>query len=418
MSSGSLWRDREFLKLWVGQAISQIGSRITRTALPFAAVLVLGAGPFEMGVLGGVSAAAILLFGLFAGAWADRLRRRPILIAADLGRAAALASIPIAAMRGALTMTQLYAVAGMTGLMTVLFDVSYQAYVPSLVKRENLLAANARLALSESIAEVSGPGLAGFLVQALTAPVAIAFDAVSFLVSAVSIALVRRPEPPPAERADTHILQEIADGLGTSWRNPYLRAMMLHAATGWLFAGFFASLYPLFTVKTLGLAPSVIGVVVACGGAFAVVGATLSERIVRRLGLGAAFIGAVAFTNFTTFLHPMAHGSVAVCCAFLVAGQLGDFAYPTFNISQMSLRQAVAPPERLARVNSAMNLMLNGIIPVGAFAGGALAEVIGVRAAMFVGGAGYAVATLWLVCSPIRHLRELPKTNAASSGGT
>jgi Na+/melibiose symporter-like transporter len=418
MSSGSLWRDREFVKLWIGQAISQVGSRITRTALPFAAVLVLDAGPLEMGVLGGVSAAAILLFGLFAGAWADRVRRRPILIFTDLGRAAVLITVPIAAMRGSLTMTQLYIVAAITGLLTVLFDVSYQAYVPSLVKRENLVPANAKLALSESIAEVSGPGIAGFLVTALTAPVAIAFDAISFLVSAVSIGLVKRPEPPPAEPSGTSMLREIGDGLETTWRNPYLRAMGLRTATAVLFAGFFGSLYPLFTVKVLGLSPSVIGIVIATGGAFAIVGAAVAERLVRRFGIGPAMLGAVLVINAATFLHPMAHGSVVLCCVFLIAGQAGDFAWPLMNTTEMSLRQATAPPETLARVNSAMSLMFNGVVPIGSFVGGALAEVIGVRAAMFVGAAGFALSTLWLVFSPIPHLRELPATYSASSAVT
>src|SRR5947209_9116062 len=232
MPTHSLWSQRDFLKLWTGQAISQIGSRITRTALPLVAVMVLGAGPLQMGFLSGFSAAAVLLFGLFAGAWADRLRRRPLLIAADLGRAAVLLAVPIAAMRHALTMPLLYAVAAATGLLTVLFDVSYQAYVPSLVERENLVQANAKLALSESVAEVSGPGIAGFLVTALTAPIAILFDAVSFVVSAVSIALVHTPEPPPAPRkADAHIGREVVEGLRFSWHNPYLRAIALRWAT-------------------------------------------------------------------------------------------------------------------------------------------------------------------------------------------
>src|SRR5437764_8049458 len=163
-----LTRDPDFFKLWVGQAISQIGSNITGVGLPLTAVLVLGASPLQMGILSGASAAAVLVFGLFAGAWADRLRRRPILIGTDLARAAVLVSIPIAAFRHSLTMTHLYVVAAATGILTVLFDVSYQAYVPTLVERENILQANAKLALSESVAEVSGPGIAGFLVQALT----------------------------------------------------------------------------------------------------------------------------------------------------------------------------------------------------------------------------------------------------------
>ena len=420
MPRESLWGNREFVKLWTGQAISQIGSRITRTALPFAAAITLNAGPFQMGILSGAAGVSVLLFGLFAGAWADRLRRRPILICTDLLRAAALATVPIAAMRHSLTMNHLYFVAAATGLLTVLFDVSYQAYVPSLVERDDLVQANAKLALSESVAEVSGPGIAGFLVTALTAPIAILFDAVSFIVSAISIALVRTAEPAPAARkADAHIGCEIVEGLRFSWRNPYLRAMALRWATAATFMGFFGSLYPLFTVKVLGLSPAIIGVVVATGGAFALAGATLSERIVRRLGFGHAFVFAVLFTNFTTFLHPMAHGSVALCCVFLVVGQLGDFAWPTLNVTEMSLRQASAPAHVLGRVNSAMNLLLNGLLPLGAFAGGALAAVIGVRTAMFVGGAGYLASTLWLVFSTIPALRELPaSTNEASSAVT
>ena len=420
MAQTSLWQNRDFVRLWTGQAISQVGSRITRTALPFAAVITLDAGPLQMGILSGAAAASVLIFGLFAGAWADRLRRRPILIWTDLARAAVLTTAPVAAMRHSLTMTHLYIVAAAAGLLTVLFDVSYQAYVPSLVERENILQANAKLALSESVAEVSGPGIAGFLVTALTAPIAILFDAASFLVSAVSISLVRTPEPPPETRhPDSHIGREIAEGLRVSWRNPYLRAMVLRAATAALFMGFFASLYPLFTVKVLNLSPSLIGIVVASGGAFALAGAAVSERLVRGLGLGRALLCAVLFTNFTTFLHPLAHGPAALACAFLVAGQLGDFAWPAINITETSLRQASAPPRLLGRVNSAMNLLFNGFIPVGAFAGGALASVTGVRTAMFVGGAGYLVSTLWLVFSPIPALRELPaSTNEASSAVT
>ena len=323
-------------------------------------------------------------------------------------------------MRHSLTMMHLYVVAAAAGLLTVLFDASYQAYVPSLVERENLVQANAKLALSESVAEVSGPGIAGFLVTALTAPIAILFDAASFLVSAVSIALVRTPEPAPQPRhADSHIGREIAEGLRFSWRSPYLRAMGLRSATAALFMGFFASLYPLFTVRVLGLSPAVIGVVVASGGAFALAGAGLSETIVRRLGFGRAFLCAVLFTNVTTFLHPLAHGSAAVACAFLIAGQLGDFAWPSINITETSLRQASAPPHILGRVNSAMNLLFNGLIPLGAFGGGVLASAIGVRAAMFVGGGGYLLSTMWLVFSPIPALRELPAaTNEASSAVT
>jgi predicted MFS family arabinose efflux permease len=414
----SLWAHRDFVKLFAGQSISQVGSRITRTALPFAAVMTLGAGPLQMGVLSGASAAAPLLFGLFAGAWADRLRRRPLLIGADLARAAVLACVPLAAWQHWLSMGVLYVVASVTGALTVLFDSSYQAYVPSLVEHENIVQANAKLALSDSMAEITGPGAAGFLVQALTAPIAIAFDAISFLVSAFSLALIRKPELAPQRAADSHILLEIRDGLHLVWRNQYLRPMALRSAPAAVFMGSFASLYPLLTVKVLGLSPAAIGLIVSVGGAFAILGAIFSERVVARLGIGRALLTAVVLSALTSFLHPLAHGSVLLSCVFLCAGQIGDVVWPTLNVAEMSIRQAAAPPHILARVNSAMNLLFTGIIPVGAFVGGAVASGIGVRTTMLIGAAGYLVSSLWLIFSPIPALRELPPTNAASSAVT
>jgi len=418
MSRASLWRHREFVKLFAGQSISQVGSRITRTALPFAAVITLGAGPFQMGLLSGATAAASLVFGLFGGAWADRLRRRPILIGTDLARAAVLACVPLAAWQHWLSMGVLYAVAGITGALTVLFDSSYQAYVPSLVERENIVQANAKLALSDSMAEVTGPGAAGVLVSALTAPIAIAFDALSFLVSAVSLALIRKHEPAPERVEGSHILREIQDGLHVVWRSPYLRPMALRSATAAFFMGSFGSLYPLLTVKVLGLTPATIGFIVSVGGAFAIAGSLVSERVVARIGIGRTFLAAVILSALASFLHPLAHGSVLLACAFLCAGQVGDFVFPALNVAEMSIRQAAAPPHILARVNSAMNLLFTGIIPVGAFVGGAVASGIGVRATMLIGAGGYLASSLWLIFSPIPALRELPPTKEASSAVT
>lgn len=414
--SASLWTHREFVKLWVGQSISQVGSRITRTALPFVAVMSLGAGPFEMGVLSGASAAASLVFGLFAGAWADRLRRRPILIATDLLRAGVLAVVPLAALRHSLSMGLLYVVAATAGALTVLFDSSYQAYVPTLVERENIVQANAKLALSDSMAEIAGPGAAGFLVQALTPPIAIAFDAVSFLCSAVSLAAIRKHEPAPGRVAGSHIFREIGDGLRCVWHSDYLRPMALRSATSAFFMGSFGSLYPLLTVKVLGLSTSAIGLIVSVGGVCAIVGSLGAERIVARLGIGRALLASIVASAFTSFLHPLAHGSVALACAFLVAGQLGDMTWPTLNVAEVSIRQWVAPPELLGRVNSAMTLLFTGIIPVGAFVGGAVASGLGVRTTMLIGAVGYLMSSLWLVFSPVPRLRELPAAKEATGG--
>ena len=245
--------DPDFRKLWIGQAISQIGSNITGVGLPLTAVLILKASPLQMGFLSGAGAAAVLIFGLFAGAWVDRLRRRPILIAADLGRAVVLGIIPLAAMLHRLTIGDLYLVAVGSSILTVLFDVAYQAYLPSRITRENILTGNSRLALTESIAQIAGPGIAGILVQLITAPMAMLFDAASFVCSAISVWLIRKPEPVPTRTLEPHIGREISEGLGASWRDPLLRALAGRTATSAFFLGFGNSLYFLFAMHELGL---------------------------------------------------------------------------------------------------------------------------------------------------------------------
>ena len=402
------------MKLWFGQAISQIGSRITREGLPLTAVLMLGASPLQMGILSGASAAAVLVFGLFAGAWSDRLRRRPVLIAADLGRAVVLGTIPLAAALHRLTIGHLYVVAAATGLLTVLFDVSYQAYLPSLVSREYLIQGNSKLALTESVAEITGPGLTGILVQLITAPMAIFYDAVSFLSSAVSVWLIRKPEAEPEHHPEPHIGREIAEGLRTSWSHPVLRALAARTATSSFFGGFIYSMYILFAIRELGLSAALIGVIISVGGASSLLGAFVTEPLVGRFGFGRTFIASAWAVGVASLFIPLAHGSVAVCAGFLAASQVGDAAWPVYNINETSLRQAITPDHLLGRVNSAMHLMFRGILPLGAFAGGAIAEVIGIRNTMFAGSIGFLLSTLLLVFSPIRQLQVLPAQTRAT----
>ena len=408
MPPRGLWREPDFLKLWAGQAVSQIGSWITLVGLPLTAALLLKASPLQMGILSGAGAAAILLFGLFAGAWADRLRRRPILIWADLGRAAVLGTVPFAAAAGRLTMGHLYLVAAASAVLTVFFDVSYQAYLPSLVRPEKILEGNSKMALSESIAGVVGPGLTGVLVQAITAPMAILFDAASFVCSALSVWLIHKPEPRPEPSAAPHIGREIVEGLRASWHEPILRTLLLRTATAAIFLGFGSSLYILFAVRELRINAVLLGAIISVGGFSDLFGALTAERLVRRFGFGQTLIGAALLAGVAGLLPPLAHGPVAVCAAFLAVAQLGDMAWSIYNINELTLRQAVAPSHLLGRVNSAAHLMFRGVLPAGALLGGALAEAIGLRGAMFVGASGFLLSTLWLICSPIRRLRELP----------
>lgn len=409
MPGKGLLLEPDFLKLWAGQAISQIGSTVTSVGLPLTAAFVLGASPLQMGVLAGSSAAGVLAFGLFAGAWADRLRRRPILIAADLARAAVVGIIPLAAALHRLSMAHLYVVAVASGILTVLFDVSYQAYLPTLVNRENILEGNSKLALSEAVAGIAGPGLTGILVQLITAPMAMLFDAVSFVCSAVSVWLIRKPEPPPERRLEPHIGREISEGLGASWRDRLLRALVLRAATGGFFGGFAGGLYVLFAVRELGLSAALLGLVIAVGGASSLFGAFMAERLVRRFGFGRTFIGSALLSGVALLFVPLAHGGVAVCSAFLIAAQLGDMGWTIYNINDTSLRQAVTPNHLLGRVNAAMHLVFQGALPLGALAGGAVAQAIGIRHTLLAGALGYLLSTLWLVFSPVRHLGQLPQ---------
>ena len=392
-----------------------MGSSITDIGLPFTAVLMLGASPLQMGLLSGSGAAVILIFGLFAGVLADRLRRRPILIFADLGRAVVLGTVPLAAALHRLSMGHLYLVAAASSLLTVLFEVSYQAYVPSLVDRENIADCNGKLALAGSVAEVAGPSLTGVLVAWITAPRAILFDAVSFLLSAISIGLIRKPEPQPVQRPQPHMGQEIAEGLRASWNEPILRALVQRTATASFFLGFGSALYLIFAIRELGLSAALLGTIISVGGATSLAGGLVSPRLVGRFGFGPTFIGAAIVTGITMLVPTLSRGPVAVCAAILGTAQLFDMAWPIYHINELSLRQAVTPNHLLGRVNAAMHLLFRGVLPVGALAGGMIAEAIGIRLTLFLGALGYLLSTLWLVFSPIRQLRELPEPSQIAS---
>ncbi|MBZ5609368.1 MAG: MFS transporter [Acidobacteriia bacterium] len=414
--SGGLWRHPDFLKLWTGQTISELGSRITREGLPLTAVLVLGAQPSQMGFMTAVGAAATLLFGLLAGVWADRIRRRPIMIAADLARAALLASIPIAAFAHRLSMAQLYAVTGLAGFCTVFFDVAYQSYLPSLVERENLLDGNSKLAQSSSIAEIAGPSLTGVLVQLITAPIAILFDALSFLVSALSVWLIRKPEPKCDPAPSQHPAHDTVAGLRFIFRHPILRPLACFSATTFFSFGFIGPLYVLYAIRELHIPPAALGVAIALGGVGSLLGATLASRIARALGLARTFIGAILVMVVFYSLIPLAHGPMALALSFLMVQQLfGDSAITIFNVNERTLRQSVAPDHVLGRVNAAMQLLTLGVYPLGALACGFVAQALGMRRTLGLAMTGIALSGIWLIASPIRRLRDLPARDGIPS---
>lgn len=405
--STSLWGNPDFLKLWAGQTISELGSRITRDGLPLAAVISLGATPFQMGVLAAAGAAPVLLTGIIAGVWVDRLRRRPILIAADIGRAMLLASIPLAAILGLLSIWQLFLILALTGILTVLFDSAYVAYLPGLVERENVLEGNSKLALSGAAAEIAGPGAAGALIQALTAPVAILIDAVSFLFSIVTLAAIRKPELPPVALVGRQsVWREATEGLRATWESGILRAFLLAGGTRNFFGSFWAALYALFAIRELGMGPAALGLTIAMGGVGDLLGAVAAARLVKHYGLGRTLLFSFALSASAAFLIPLAGGTVLLAVLMLMAAQLvGDMLRTVYEINSTSVRQAVTPDRLLGRTNASMQLLAAGVGPLGALAAGALGQLVGLRATLAIAAAGGLLAAGWLLATPVRNLR-------------
>lgn len=396
------------MMLWTGQTVSELGSRITRDGLPLAAVMVLGAGPFEMGMLRAIGGAAVLLLGLYAGVWVDRLRRRPIMVLADIGRALLLAAIPIAALFHKLNMPLLYVVAALSGVLTVFFDVAYQTYLPSLIERKNVLEGNSKLATSSSIAEIAGPGLTGVLVQALTAPIAILIDAVSFLFSALTVGLIHKPEGRPERTHTDDPIRESLAGMRFIWSHPILRALAGYAVCAFFFFGIFGSVYVVFALRDLKMGPVLLEIAIACGGVAALLGSMIARRVSSRFGVGRTLIGTTLILAVSSALIPLARGTVAAAALFMMASQfLGDVSMVIYNVHEISLRQTVAPENVLGRVNASMRLLTFGVLPLGSLAGGLIAEPWGIRAALWIAVGGLLVSTAWLIWSPARTLVRL-----------
>jgi len=402
-----LWRQPDFVKLWLGRTVSEIGSGISGTALPLVALLTLGATPGQMGLLQAMGDLPVLAIGLLAGVWVDRLRRRPLLIAADLGRALLIGAIPLAAWLGRLDMALLYGVAALGGALTVLFNTADQSYLPALVERDAIMEGNSKLAASSAVAEISGPSLGGVLVQALTAPVAVLADALSFLVSAFSLALIRRAEPPPPPpETRSGVRREIAEGLRVVWDDPVLRAVALSSATFNFFGGSFATLYSLYLVRDLGLPPAVLGALIGAGGIGALAGAALAERITQRIGRGPALIGSLFLGTVMQLLVPIISGPPLVTIPVLCFTQLTDVALAVFFINETTLRQQRVADRLLGRATAALAVLTGGALPLGALLAGALADSWGARPILFLGGLGMVCAAAWMLFSPVRALRE------------
>ncbi len=399
------------MKLWAGHTISRFGSEISQLAIPLTAALVLNASPAQMGLLGAFEFAPFLLLSLFAGVWVDRLPRRPILIVSDFGRALLLGTIPLAALYGVLRIEQLYLVGILSGALTVFFDVADQAYLPVLVKREHLVEGNSKLEMSRSVAQITGPGVAGALVQLLSAPVAVAADAASFVASMICLLFIRTPEPPPVPHASgpTSIWAELREGLAVVLGNPLLRSIAGCTGTANLFSNAMFAVYVLYVTRQLGIGPALLGLILAAAGPGALLGALVAGKVAMRFGLGATIIGSALVGAAANLLVPLASGPTVVLAGMLMLAQfIGGVSNPVYNINQVSLRQAITPDRVQGRMNASMRFLVWGTIPIGALVGGALGEAFGLWPTLLAMAAGSLLAPLWVAFSPVRALRTQP----------
>ena len=404
--SSPLWRDRGFVKLWAANGISQLGTQVTILALPLAALYVLDASTLEVALLRSFGVLPFLLFSLPAGVWVDRLRRRPLMIAADAGRALAMASIPVVYWLGHLTLVQLYVVAGVHGVLSVIFDVSYLSFLPSLVEREELGEANSRLLGTQSLAQLAGPTLAGGLTAAVGAPVAVLADAVSFAASGAFVGAIRGREERPGPTT-TRVRTELAEGLRYVFSQPYLRTLTTWFSIGNLFTSALFALMVVYFVRDLHLGAATIGWLMAVVNVGFIAGALVNGKLVRRFGIGPMIAYPSLLSPLALVTVPAApQGSPLPMLA--LGGVVGTFIGFFANVNQLTLRQAITPQRLLGRMNSVARFMYWGTIPAGSALGGVVAEAVGLRTTLYAAAICGAVTGIPIALSPIRRLRELP----------
>ena len=422
----SLWRHGDYMRLWTASTVSLLGSQVSLIAIPYIAAVVLNASPLQIALLAAIELLPFILFALPAGAWLDRVRRRPVLIAGDIGRGLALLTVPLAYAGGVLTIWQLFVVAFVTGGLTVLFDVADQSYLPALLDREDLVEGNAKLQLPAAAAQIAGPAFGGALIGIVAAPFAIVVDAVSFLASGGLVSLIRKQEHKPArataeDGSNTSLRTEIAEGLHYVLGNRYLSKIAGSTATSNLGTSMAFAVFPFFAYRELGLSPALVGAALGLGSIGILGGAVAAAPLARRFGVGPVIVASMFAAGPAAFLVvflPAADKSPStsvVSVAVLAAGALlvtqqliMSFTAVVYNVNQVSYRQAITPLRIQGRMNATMRFIVWGTMPLGSLIGGLLASVFPVRATILVGALVASTAFLWLLFSPVRSLREIP----------
>jgi MFS family permease len=411
----SLWRHSDYRKIWSAATISLMGSQVSQFAIPYIAAVVLHSSPLQVALLVTIEMLPFILFTLPAGAWLDRVRRRPVLVAGDVGRAAALITIPVAYAFGVLTIWQLYAVAFTTGFLTVLFDVADQSYLPVLLDSDDLVDGNAKLQFPAAAAQIVGPGFTGQIIGVIAAPFAIVVDAISFILSGGLIASIRKHEPKPERRlaadgSQTSLRQDIAEGLRYVLGNRYLRMIAGSTGTSNFGSSMAFSIYAVFVFVELGLAPGLVGLAAGLGAIGLIAGAVTAAPLAKRFGVGPVIVVSMFANGPALFLIAFLPSAALVAGAMIFGSLLlSGWSAVVYNVNQVSFRQAITPLEMQGRMNATMRFIVWGTMPVGSVAGGILASILPLRVTVLIGAMISSSAFLWVLASPVRSLRSIPK---------
>ena len=410
---GSLRRHRDFNKLWLGQAVSAVGSQVTLLALPLTAVLYLHASAGQVGLLTAAGLAAYCGPSLFIGVMVDRMRRRPLMIAADIGRTAVIGLIPVLAWTGSLDMQVMYAVALIQGALSVIFDVAYQSYLPSLVGAEALLGGNSRLQSTASVAEVGGPGLSGALVDLIGAPFALLVDAGSFLVSVMSLLSIRarepgsqRSQPPDALVGVRGVFGEIRVGAGFIYRHPVLRALAGSVGIFNFFSQLQLTLFVIYAVREMHMSAGSIGLVLAFFGVGGMAASATLGRALAWFGYGSILLAGYALAALAIVCIPLVPGPPALSTVlFAVVYFAAGYGLIAMNVAMMTLRQVATPASLQGRVNASFRFAIGALMPVSALLAGLLGERLGLRGTLFICAGGMPISVVWIALSPARKVR-------------
>ncbi|HEY9306519.1 MAG TPA: MFS transporter [Microbacterium sp.] len=415
---GSLWRDRNFLTLWSGQALSQFGAQITELAIPVLAVLMLDATEWEVGVLNAAQVAAFLVVGLPAGAWIDRMRKRHVMIVADGVRAVALGTLPALALLGALEIWHMIVVALIMGVATVFFDVSNQSIIPSLVRTNQIAEANGKLQSTEQLAGLAGPAFGGWLVGVLAAPLAIFITVGTYLASFVALLFTRDHEQLRAPEDHKPLAHEIGEGLRWVFGNPLLRRIVGTTGVANFFGTFTTTLLPIFALRELGLTPQMFGIVFSLSAVGGLLGAIATPHIVKRIGEARAIpISAIAFCIAPLFLPAISLVPALAFPLLIVQFFVSSFTILLYNITQVTFRQRITPPRLLGRMNASIRFVVWGVMPIGALLAGALGTWIGTVPTLWIAACGELLAGLFVVIGPFWGMRELPDAHEEHTNG-